>query len=364
MKLKQLIAEILPKKKIATGLKKTQINSLTIFITNYNRYLGATNNTNVTLLKNESQHRMEQLHKDVSEINSPNKWLQKNRTHRQRTELITREQTKEEEGRRRKEKEEEGRRKKEEGRRRNPNEMVRKKKEEEETRRARKKKEEEAQRTKEQNSPPNMQRRRPQKKMEEETLAQLRHRSRHRGRRRRPQRKNEEEILAHKRTKLTIAGEGDGREEDGGRSSRGSHFSEPSSSSSWISIHFLLAMVAADVADGFGSSSVVLPRVSFPPSASFRCLSSRFVEPGRPVPSARRQLAWVSLQGRLVGAAEATSACAVGKGLDPAEAAAWELFTPLHRVLLVALIAISSAESGRSRKISQLQRSVDIRASL
>ncbi|XP_008787278.1 uncharacterized protein LOC103705371 [Phoenix dactylifera] len=94
---------------------------------------------------------------------------------------------------------------------------------------------------------------------------------------------------------------------------------------------------------------------------SARCLSSCFSETSRVVPVARRTLAWVSLQGRLVGAQEATSASAVGQGLSPVEAAAWEIFSPLHRVLIVAIVAVAVAESKKSQKISQLRRSADLR---
>ncbi|KAJ0965111.1 hypothetical protein J5N97_026249 [Dioscorea zingiberensis] len=102
---------------------------------------------------------------------------------------------------------------------------------------------------------------------------------------------------------------------------------------------------------------------SLPPfvSPSPRRLSSCFTARGRPVPSARRQLAWVSLQGRLIGAEEATSTRAIGGDLDREETVAWELFSPLHRVLIVAVVAVATAESTRSRKISQLQKSVDLR---
>ncbi|KAM0942940.1 hypothetical protein DsansV1_C13g0117031 [Dioscorea sansibarensis] len=102
---------------------------------------------------------------------------------------------------------------------------------------------------------------------------------------------------------------------------------------------------------------------SFTPcvSPSPRRLSSCFRERGRPVLSTKRQLAWVSLQGRLIGGEEATSVKAIGGGLGPDETVAWELFSPLHRVLIVAVMAVATAESKRSRKISQLQRSVDLR---
>ncbi|KAG6515049.1 hypothetical protein ZIOFF_025428 [Zingiber officinale] len=106
-------------------------------------------------------------------------------------------------------------------------------------------------------------------------------------------------------------------------------------------------------------SKTTPPRVSMPcistPYAR-RLSSSFFPVPSAPVP---RTVAWFSLQGRLVGAEEATSAAAIGGGLaGREEAVAWELFSPLQRVLLVAVVA---AASNRSRRIAQLQRSVQIR---
>ncbi|KAK8957913.1 hypothetical protein KSP39_PZI000064 [Platanthera zijinensis] len=113
--------------------------------------------------------------------------------------------------------------------------------------------------------------------------------------------------------------------------------------------------------DGFASASAALSRIHLRLRPSLHRLSHTFSEPTRPIISTRRQVAWVTLEGRLVGAAEATSYKSVGKGLSPSEAAAWELFTPLHRVLLVAIVAIASSSTSRSRRISQLQHSVDIR---
>uniref|UniRef100_A0ACD5Y864 Uncharacterized protein n=1 Tax=Avena sativa TaxID=4498 RepID=A0ACD5Y864_AVESA len=101
-------------------------------------------------------------------------------------------------------------------------------------------------------------------------------------------------------------------------------------------------------------------RVSVRPSSSSsrrRCaLSSRFREPASP-----RRHAWVSLQGRLVGAEEVASAEVAAPGLPKEEAMAWELFSPLHRVLLVATVAAASSRSHAARRIEQLQRSIHLR---
>lgn len=101
---------------------------------------------------------------------------------------------------------------------------------------------------------------------------------------------------------------------------------------------------------------------SFSPIAapSSRRLSSSFSEPSRPVLSARK-LAWVSLQGRLVNAEEATSAEAIGGGLSREETLAWEMFTPIQRFLIVAVTAAASSQSRKNRIISQLKRSVELR---
>ncbi|URE34378.1 hypothetical protein MUK42_03407 [Musa troglodytarum] len=93
-------------------------------------------------------------------------------------------------------------------------------------------------------------------------------------------------------------------------------------------------------------------------STSPRRLSSCFDEPSRP---ALKKIAWVSLQGRLVGAEEATSAGAIGGGLSADEAVAWDLFSPLHRVLVVAVVAVAAYNSKRARRIEQFQRSVELR---
>lgn len=119
----------------------------------------------------------------------------------------------------------------------------------------------------------------------------------------------------------------------------------------------------ADIELGFGSAPAHVSLTPFSPipSTSARRLSSCFVGPSHPVPAARR-LAWVSLQGRLVNTEEASSARAVNVGgLAPAEAAAWELFSPLHRFLIVAVIGVAAAESKKNGQISRLQKSVQLR---
>ncbi|KAI3696986.1 hypothetical protein L6452_29662 [Arctium lappa] len=100
----------------------------------------------------------------------------------------------------------------------------------------------------------------------------------------------------------------------------------------------------------------------FPPqvSPSPRRLSSNFTPPTRPIRAAK-QLAWVSLQGRIVGAEEASSSKGIGGGLNSEEAVAWELFSPMHRVLIVAIIAVAAANSKKNKQIIQLEKSVEIR---
>ncbi|KAL5975950.1 hypothetical protein ACLOJK_020279 [Asimina triloba] len=101
----------------------------------------------------------------------------------------------------------------------------------------------------------------------------------------------------------------------------------------------------------------------FSPSKSHspRRIWSRFAPPSGPIISSPRQLTRLSLQGRLIGAQEATSATAVGRGLSSEEAVAWELFSPMQRVLMVAVVAAASADSEKNRHIFQLRRSVELR---
>uniref|UniRef100_A0A7N0TT18 Uncharacterized protein n=1 Tax=Kalanchoe fedtschenkoi TaxID=63787 RepID=A0A7N0TT18_KALFE len=103
------------------------------------------------------------------------------------------------------------------------------------------------------------------------------------------------------------------------------------------------------------------PFAPFPASSPApRRLSSRFVERSQPVAAARK-LAWVSLQGRIVGAEEASSARVIGGGLSKDEAVAWEMFTPMHRILVVAVVAVAAAQSTKNREIRRLKQSVDLR---
>ncbi|KAL0435450.1 UNVERIFIED_CONTAM: hypothetical protein Sradi_0252900 [Sesamum radiatum] len=97
-------------------------------------------------------------------------------------------------------------------------------------------------------------------------------------------------------------------------------------------------------------------------SSSPRRLSSCFTHPSKPV-RAKRQLAWVSLQGRLVGAEEASSAKTVDRNgaFTAKEAVAWELFTPIQRVLIVAVVAAAAVHSEKNKQISRLQKSVELR---
>ncbi|KAK9273742.1 hypothetical protein L1049_018552 [Liquidambar formosana] len=123
------------------------------------------------------------------------------------------------------------------------------------------------------------------------------------------------------------------------------------------------AMEETDEDLGFRAAFPALVSLTpFTPSISpfSRRLSSNFTQPSRPVPAARK-LAWVSLQGRLIGAEEASSARAIGGGMGPQEAVAWELFSPIHRILIVAVIAVAVAESKKNRQIRQLKKSVELR---
>lgn len=128
----------------------------------------------------------------------------------------------------------------------------------------------------------------------------------------------------------------------------------------------------ADNDPGFGPGSRSAPQMAQPPpslvslnafrsmpSPSPRRLSSNFTRPSEPV--SRKKLAWVSLEGRLVNAEEASSARAVKGGLSREEAVAWELFSPVQRFLIVAVIGVAAAESKKNSLISQLTKSVEFR---
>ncbi|KAJ8551286.1 hypothetical protein K7X08_000656 [Anisodus acutangulus] len=101
---------------------------------------------------------------------------------------------------------------------------------------------------------------------------------------------------------------------------------------------------------------------SFTPSVSPspRRLSSCYSQPSQPI-KAKRQLAWVSLQGRLVGAEEASSSRNIGGGLNAKEGVAWELFSPIHRILIVAVVAVAAANSNKNKQICRLKKSVELR---
>ncbi|WCJ36942.1 hypothetical protein M5689_018110 [Euphorbia peplus] len=111
------------------------------------------------------------------------------------------------------------------------------------------------------------------------------------------------------------------------------------------------------VTSGMLPSTVCLS--PFSPAPSSRRLSSHFA-PNHAVPSARR-LAWVSLQGRMVNAEEASSGRGIGGRLSREETLAWELFTPSQRFLIVAVIGVAVAESKKNQLILQLKKSVNLR---
>ncbi|XP_028780014.1 uncharacterized protein LOC114736388 isoform X2 [Neltuma alba] len=104
------------------------------------------------------------------------------------------------------------------------------------------------------------------------------------------------------------------------------------------------------------------PFVSLPPilPPSGRSISAAFLHPIPPL-SSPTKLAWVSLQGRLVNSEEASSVRTIGGALAPQEALAWELFNPIHRFLIVAVIGVAAAESKKNEQIWQLKKSVELR---
>ncbi|KAL1832074.1 hypothetical protein ACET3Z_001725 [Daucus carota] len=114
---------------------------------------------------------------------------------------------------------------------------------------------------------------------------------------------------------------------------------------------------AADFKPPFSISLTPFPPCSSPAP---RRLSSSFIPPSEPVRAAK-QLSWLSLQGRLVGAEAATSAKAIGGGLGVEEAMAWEMFSPVQRVLVVAVIAVAVKNAKKDREILRLKNSVQLR---
>lgn len=105
------------------------------------------------------------------------------------------------------------------------------------------------------------------------------------------------------------------------------------------------------------------PFTPIPTPLNPRRLSSQFSKPTSPVRTGRSKpaLAWVSLHGRLVGAEEATTVRTIGGSLNREEAVAWELFSPIHRVLIVAVVAAAVAKSDKNRQIRQLRNCVQLR---
>lgn len=93
---------------------------------------------------------------------------------------------------------------------------------------------------------------------------------------------------------------------------------------------------------------------------SQRRLSSQFSEPTRPITSTRK-LSWVSLQGRLIGADEASRGKSIKGGLSREEIVAWDLFSPMHRILIVAVVAVASNDLKKLKEIQSLRRSVELR---
>ncbi|KAJ1412397.1 hypothetical protein SESBI_20518 [Sesbania bispinosa] len=114
--------------------------------------------------------------------------------------------------------------------------------------------------------------------------------------------------------------------------------------------------------DGNGEAPPPLPcLVSLPPFSSHRRrLSTTFVKPSPPV-SSEKPMAWISLQGRLINADQASSARTIGGGLTLEQALAWDLFPPVHRFLIVAVIGVAVSQSNKDNQIWQLKKAVELR---
>ncbi|XP_020224581.1 uncharacterized protein LOC109806550 [Cajanus cajan] len=96
-------------------------------------------------------------------------------------------------------------------------------------------------------------------------------------------------------------------------------------------------------------------------TTSRRRLSTSFVERSRPVSSSEKPMARISLQGRLLYAHEASAARTVGGGLSAEQAIAWNLFPPVHRFLIVAVIGAAVARSRKDLQICHLKKCVELR---
>lgn len=96
---------------------------------------------------------------------------------------------------------------------------------------------------------------------------------------------------------------------------------------------------------------------------SMKRVSSKFRPPVRAIEGKKKKkVAWVSLQGLLVDAEEATSSKVIKGELRREEAAAWELFTPLQRVIIVAVVAAASLHN--RNQIEKLNRQLEMKVSL
>ncbi|AES67714.2 hypothetical protein MtrunA17_Chr2g0329061 [Medicago truncatula] len=118
--------------------------------------------------------------------------------------------------------------------------------------------------------------------------------------------------------------------------------------------------------NGNPNSTSPLPcLVSIPPITLSRRhrLSATTVEPRCPI-SFSKPMAWINLEGRVVNANEASAARTIGGGLSDELAFAWDLFPPIHRFLIVAVIGVAAAQSKKDREIFNLKKSVELRDQL
>lgn len=86
-----------------------------------------------------------------------------------------------------------------------------------------------------------------------------------------------------------------------------------------------------------------------------------FPEKERRFQEDRGGLGWFSIDGRLLNAESATSRDRIGGHLSCEEALAWEGFSPLQRVLIVAIAAAAAANSKREVEIKPAERPFDNR---
>lgn len=86
-----------------------------------------------------------------------------------------------------------------------------------------------------------------------------------------------------------------------------------------------------------------------------------FPEKERRFQEDRGGLGWFSIDGHLLNAESATSRNRIGGHLGCEEALAWEGFSPLQRVLIVAIAAAAAANSKRGVEIKPAERSLDHR---